>query len=202
MGKPVQEDYYIGEALQEMTLPLLRLMKPAIVDLWAYPESGFHPLAVLSVRERYPREALKLTLSMLGEGQVSLTKVMMTVDRNVPVRDFDAVSRALWRNLDPAGIHLLSPTAQDTLDFTGPAMNTGSRLILIATERADGPLRKEPPALPLVSDLPPQVRAAAACGPAFLMLQVDKDIPDFKGFSPGTADASRRRCVFVYRTRQ
>ena len=182
VGKPVQEDYYIGEALQEMTLPLLRLMKPAIVDLWAYPESGFHPLAVLSVRERYPREALKLTLSMLGEGQVSLTKVMMTVDRNVPVRDFDAVSRALWRNLDPAGIHLLSPTAQDTLDFTGPAMNTGSRLILIATERADGPLRKEPPSLPLVSDLPPQVRAAAACGPAFLMLQVDKDIPDFKGF--------------------
>ncbi|MDA8138454.1 MAG: UbiD family decarboxylase [Desulfobacteraceae bacterium] len=173
VGKPVQEDYYIGEALQEMTLPLLRMLKPAIVDLWAYPETGFHALAVMAVRQRYAREALKLTLGMLGEGQVSLTKVMITVEPEVNVRDFRQVSTALWRYLTPEGVHLLSPTAQDTLDFTGPAMNTGSRLILLAVNGQGGSVRiQPPPPVPSAGDLHPQVRAVAACGPAFLMVQV------------------------------
>jgi UbiD family decarboxylase len=94
VGKPIQEDFFMGEAIQEMTLPLLKIIRPAVVDLWAYPETGFHALAVMSVNERYPKEALKHTLGMLGEGQVSLTKVMITVDHQVNVRDMGAVSRA------------------------------------------------------------------------------------------------------------
>lgn len=179
VGKPVQEDFYLGEALQAMTLPLLKMIRPAVVDLWAYPETGFHSLAVMSVTERYPKEALKHTLGMLGEGQVSLTKVMITVDHRVDARDIIAVSRALWRHLDAeTGIHLLAPTSQDTLDFTGPAMNTGSRLILLATDGGK-PLRKEPShQVPQPGDLHPQVRATAALGPAFLMVQVSETLVD------------------------
>ena len=181
VGKPVQEDYFIGEALQELTIPLLRLIKPAVVDLWAYPETGFHPLAVLSVRQRYPKEALKFTLGMLGEGQVSLTKVMITVDPEVNVRDFRAVSGAIWQHLSPEGIHLLSPTAQDTLDFTGPAMNSGSRLILMATRTAGGPYRTQaPPVPPAAGELHPGVRAVSACGPAFLIVQVEAHFSAFE----------------------
>jgi len=173
VGKPVQEDFYIGEALQEMTLPLLKMIRPAVVDLWAYAETGFHSLAVMSVAERYPKEALKHTLGMLGEGQVSLTKVMITVDHRVNVRDMVAVSRALWRHLDAkTGIFLLAPTAQDTLDFTGPAMNTGSRLILMATDSGQ-PIRGDAPHhLPEPVDLHPDVLETAALGPAFLMVKV------------------------------
>jgi 3-polyprenyl-4-hydroxybenzoate decarboxylase len=181
VGKPIQEDYFIGEALQELTLPLLRLIKPAVVDIWAYPETGFHPLAVLSVRQRYPREALKFTLGMLGEGQVSLTKVMITVDPEVNVRDFRAVSSALWRHLTVEGMHLLAPTAQDTLDFTGPAMNTGSRLIMMATRVAEGPIRTgAPPPPPRPGELHPGVRAVSTCGPAFLIVQVEDQLNDFQ----------------------
>ncbi len=149
VGKPPQEDYYIGEAIQEMTLPLLKMIKPGISDLWAYPETGFHPLAVAAVRERYGHEALKHALGLLGEGQLSLTKVLIVTDCDVNVRDFSQVSRALWQNLDATeGVHLLSPTAQDTLDFTGPAMNTGSRLILLATKPTGRAPRNKPPADP------------------------------------------------------
>ena len=174
VGKPVQEDFYLGEALQAMTLPLLKMIRPAVTDLWAYPETGFHALAVMSVAERYPKEAFKHTLGMLGEGQVSLTKVMITVDQRVNVRDMTAVSQALWRHLDAAtGIHLLAPTAQDTLDFTGPAMNTGSRLILMATDGGGQPLRGKPPwGVPKPGDLHPDVLDAAALGPAFLLVRV------------------------------
>lgn len=180
VGKPVQEDFFIGEALQEMTLPLLKMIRPAVTDLWAYPETGFHALAVMAVKERYPKEALKHTLGMLGEGQVSLTKVMITVDHRVNVRDIAAVSQALWRYLDAkTGIHLIAPTAQDTLDFTGPAMNTGSRLILMATCGAGRPLRADVSRpVPDAADLHPDVRGTAALGPAFLMVQVKETLRD------------------------
>ncbi len=181
VGKPVQEDFYIGEALQEMTLPLLKMIRPAVTDLWAYPETGFHSLAVISVAERYPKEALKHTLGMLGEGQVSLTKVMITVDHRVNVRDMAAVSQALWLHLDAkTGIHLLAPTAQDTLDFTGPAMNSGSRLILMAIDDGN-PLRGEAPRhVPGPGDLHPDVRDTATLGPAFLMVQVKNTCRDIE----------------------
>ncbi len=179
VGMPVQEDYYIGEALQELSIPLLRQIKPGVTDIWAYPETGFHPLAVLAVTERYPREAFKYTLGMLGEGQVSTTKVMITVDAGVDVRNFREVSSALWANLNADGIHLLTPTAQDTLDFTGPAMNTGSRLILVATSGGKVPVRAAPPQLPVsVTDIHLQLREAVAIGPAFLMLKVEAGFND------------------------
>ena len=177
VGKPVQEDFHIGAALQQMTQPLLNIIRPAVKAIWAYPETGFHPLAVMSVKERYPREALKHTLGMLGEGQVSLTKMMITVDHDVNVQDFSAVSRALWKYLDAAeGLHLLSPTAQDTLDFTGPEMNTGSRLILIATSRPAGSFRnEEPPSPPSAGDVHAGIQAMQSLGPSFLMVQLKSE---------------------------
>ena len=174
VGKPPQEDYYIGEAIQEMTLPLLKLARPGVADLWAYPETGFHPLAVAAVRERYPREALKHALGLLGEGQFSLTKVLVVVDEGIDVRDFAAVSDALWDRLDPAdGLHLLAPTAQDTLDFTGPAMNTGSRLILLATGRDGKRLRDAPPGdPPPAEEVHKDILALARLGKAVLVARV------------------------------
>ena len=174
VGKPPQEDYYIGEALQALAVPLLKIIRPAVSDVWAYPETGFHPLAVAAVQERYGHEALKHALALLGEGQVSLTKILIMVDPDVNVRDFAAVSRALWRNLDPAdGLHLLAPTAQDTLDFTGPALNTGSKLILLGTRGNRPPIRTTPPPPPpLPGAVHAQILGLAAVGDAFLVAQV------------------------------
>ncbi len=198
VGKPVQEDYHIGVALQEMARPLLKMLKPAVTDLWAYPETGFHPLAVMSVRERYPREALKHALGMLGEGQLSLTKVMIVVDQDVPVRDIRQVSQALWERLDPAeGLHLLAPTAQDTLDFTGPQPNTGSRLILVATRRDGRPLRAEPPPPPpFGANMPEAIIDMKALGAAFLVVQV-KDKCDITAVREAlAAHPAARRYLF------
>ncbi|MHC4986334.1 MAG: UbiD family decarboxylase [Planctomycetota bacterium] len=177
VGKPPQEDYYIGEAIQEMTLPLLKLIRPSVRDLWAYPETGFHPLAVVAADQRYPHEAFKHAMGILGDGQLSLTKVLIVVDPDVNVRDFAAVSDTMWRHLDPAeGLHLLAPTAQDTLDFTGPAMNTGSRLVILAGKGDRPPRREEPPAdPPAAGDLHPGILGLARLGDAVLVAQVRED---------------------------
>jgi UbiD family decarboxylase len=195
VGKPPQEDYYIGEAIQQLTLPLLKLVKPGVSDIWAYPETGFHPLAVAAVKQRYRREGLKHAMGLLGEGQLSLTKVMIAVDENVNVRDFTEVSRAIWDNLDTAdGLHLIAPTAQDTLDFTGPSMNMGSRLIILATNRPSGPLRKEPPTDPPRPEaLCAGISGTVRIGPAILVVQLGRDadkkaIRRMLAEHPGTKD--------------
>jgi UbiD family decarboxylase len=173
VGKPPQEDYFIGEALQDMTIPLLKIIKPAISDLWAFPETGFHPLAAVAVKERYRHEGLKHAFGVLGESQLSLTKVLAVVDHDVDVRDFRSVSRAIWNNLDfEQGFHLLVPTAQDTLDFTGPAMNTGSRLIMLATSGKGSPCRGEPPPDPPADAPHRDIAGMARLGEAVLVVQV------------------------------
>ncbi len=195
VGKPVQEDYYLGQALQEMALPLLRLIRPAVADLWAYPETGFHSLAVASVRQSYPYEALKHALGLLGEGQLSLTKVMITVDPDVPAADFEAVSRALWKNLTPEAIQLIVPSAQDTLDFTGPRMNTGSRLILMANSQDGQAARSQPPpGIPDRCQWPQHVEQMAPLGPAFLMVKLAdgcRDVEPVRQWLAGHPEAGR-----------
>ncbi|MFA5974706.1 MAG: menaquinone biosynthesis decarboxylase [Elusimicrobiota bacterium] len=147
VGKPPQEDRYLGNATQEILSPLIRLIHPEIQELWAYYETGFHNLLVVSVRQRYGKEAVKTGLGLLGEGQLSLTKCLVLVDTNVNVRDSHAVFRAIQQNFDPSEDVLILPgTPLDTLDFTGDAMATGGKINLDATRKPNiRPVRKSPP---------------------------------------------------------
>ncbi|HYN03864.1 MAG TPA: UbiD family decarboxylase, partial [Vicinamibacteria bacterium] len=74
VGKPRQEDFFIGDLLQELLAPLFPLVMPGVVDLWSYGETGYHSLAAAVVKERYKREAMASAFRILGEGQLSLTK--------------------------------------------------------------------------------------------------------------------------------
>jgi 4-hydroxy-3-polyprenylbenzoate decarboxylase len=80
VGKPPQEDRYMGEASQMILGPLIRLMRPEVRDVWAYYEAGFHNLLVASVEARYTREPVRTALGLLGEGQLGLSKVLVMVD--------------------------------------------------------------------------------------------------------------------------
>jgi 4-hydroxy-3-polyprenylbenzoate decarboxylase len=136
VGKPPQEDRYLGDAMQEVMGPLIRMIRPEVQDLWAYYEAGFHNLLVVGVRQRYGKEAIKSALGLLGEGQLSLTKCLIVVDAQVNVRDFHAVLQAIYQNFDPAEDFLLLPgTALDTLDFTSYTMNLGSKMVIDATRK-------------------------------------------------------------------
>lgn len=134
VGKPPQEDKFIGNATQEMIGPLVKLIHPEVESLWAYYETGFHGLLVVSVRTRYHKEAIKTALGLLGIGQTSLTKVLLLISEGIDVRDFHAVLREIQKNFDPGQDFLLLPgTAYDTLDFTSFRQEIGSKMILDAT---------------------------------------------------------------------
>ena len=80
VGKPRQEDFFIGDYLQKLLSPLFPLVMPGVRDLWTYGETGFHSLCAAVVQERYGREALVSGFRILGEGQLSLTKFLLLTD--------------------------------------------------------------------------------------------------------------------------
>jgi len=132
VGKPRQEDFFIGDYLQELLSPLFPLVMPAVRDLWSYGETGFHSLAAAVVRERYAREALSAGFRILGEGQLALTKFLLLTDTPQNLRDFKSVfehilARVEWQR----DFFIFSQTAFDTLDYASGKINHGSKAILM-----------------------------------------------------------------------
>lgn len=132
VGRPRQEDFHIGEFLQDLLSPLFPVVMPSVRELWSYGETGFHSLAAARVKVRYPREAVATGLRILGEGQLSLTKCLLLTDADVDLRDFRAVFEAWLARSDFAhDVLVLGETAMDTLDYTGPTVNRGSKALFL-----------------------------------------------------------------------
>jgi 4-hydroxybenzoate decarboxylase subunit C len=128
VGKPRQEDFFIGDLLQELLSPLFPLVMPAVERLWSYGETGYHSLAAAVVKQRYKREAMASAFRILGEGQLSLTKFLLLTDRHVDVKDFTAtLEHILARTQPETDLYVFSNLSMDTLDYTGPAVNEGSK---------------------------------------------------------------------------
>ncbi len=128
VGKPRQEDFFIGDLLQELLSPLFPVVMPAVEQLWSYGETGYHSLSAAVVKQRYPREAMASAFRILGEGQLSLTKFLLVTDQPVDVRDFTAtLEHVLARTNPETDLYVFSNLSMDTLDYTGPSVNRGSK---------------------------------------------------------------------------
>ena len=128
VGKPRQEDLYIGDELQELLSPVFPVVMPTVRRLWSYGETGYHGLAGAVVEERYQREALASAFRILGEGQLSLTKFLFLTDHVVDLRDFrQTLETILQRTRPETDLHIFANTSMDTLDYTGPEVNSGSK---------------------------------------------------------------------------
>jgi UbiD family decarboxylase len=128
VGKPRQEDFYIGDLLQELLSPLFPMVMPAVERLWSYGETGYHSLAAAVVKQRYGREAMASAFRILGEGQLSLTKFLLLTDQHVDLRNFTATLEHLLARTHPeTDLYVFSNLSMDTLDYTGPAVNQGSK---------------------------------------------------------------------------
>jgi 4-hydroxybenzoate decarboxylase subunit C len=128
VGKPRQEDFFIGDLLQELLSPLFPLVMPAVESLWSYGETGYHSLGAAVVKQRYKREAMASAFRILGEGQLSLTKFLLLTDRAVDLKDFRLTLEHILARTDPrTDLYVLSNVSMDTLDYTGPVVNEGSK---------------------------------------------------------------------------
>jgi 4-hydroxybenzoate decarboxylase subunit C len=142
VGKPRQEDFFIGDYLQKLLSPLFPLVMPSVRDLWTYGETGFHSLCAAVVRERYGREALVSGFRILGEGQLSLTKFLLLTDTPQDLKNFPALLEHVLERFRPeTDLFIFSNVSMDTLDYTSGKVNEGSKAIMLGLGE---PVRKLP----------------------------------------------------------
>ena len=142
VGKPRQEDFFIGDYLQKLLSPLFPLVMPGVRDLWTYGETGFHSLAAAVVRERYGREAMSSAFRILGEGQLSLTKFLILTDAPQDLSDFRKLfAHVLARFRPESDLFVFSEISMDTLDYTSGTVNRGSKAVMLGL----GDPVREPP---------------------------------------------------------
>ncbi|NLT65846.1 MAG: UbiD family decarboxylase [Acidobacteria bacterium] len=132
VGRPRQEDHYIGEYLQDLFSPLYPLVMNGVERVWAYDDAGVHTLASAVVKERYRKEAFMAAMRILGEGQLSLTKFLLVTDARLPLRDFRPLLTHILERADfSSDLFVFSPVSQDTLDYTSNTINEGSKAVLM-----------------------------------------------------------------------
>jgi len=180
VGRPRQEDFFIGDFLQDLLSPLFPLVMSGVRQLKTFGETGFHCLAAARVMDRYPREAFASGLRILGEGQLSLTKFLLLTDGDIDVSDFPRLWTHVLERVDwQRDLYIFANVSQDTLDYTGPTVNKGSKAMLMGLGKQT--IRVLPQEFH--GTLPAGCSKATAYLPGTLVVQGDsytsfKDLPD------------------------
>jgi 4-hydroxy-3-polyprenylbenzoate decarboxylase len=101
VGKPPQEDAWLGKATERIFLPAIRMSVPELVDYDLPVAGAFHNLAIVSIRKSFPGHARKVMNALWGLGLLSLTKGIVVVDEHVDVHDYEQVLFYAGANVDP-----------------------------------------------------------------------------------------------------
>jgi len=161
VGRPPQEDTSFGDLIHEMTSGAISQEIPGVKAVNAVDEAGVHPLLLAIGSERYtpyqavaePQELLTQANRILGTGQLSLAKYLWITDDpsgKLSVRDIPGFFKHILERIDlKRDLHFQTCTTIDTLDYSGTALNKGSKLILAASgapiralsDRVAGPLK-------------------------------------------------------------
>ncbi len=144
VGRPPQEDTSFGNLIHEMTGDIVTKEIPGLQQINAVDAAGVHPLLLATGSERYtpynktkqPAEILAIANHILGTGQLSLAKFLfITADdkqqlspQNIP-NFFDHFLKRVNLSRD---IHFYTNTTIDTLDYSGTALNEGSKVVFAA----------------------------------------------------------------------
>ena len=144
-GKPPDEPAILGEALNEIFIPLLQQQFPEIVDFWLPPEGCSYRVAVVSIKKAYAGHAKRVMMGVWSYlRQFIYTKFVIVVDDDIDARDWKEVIWAMSTRMDPVrDVTLTENTPIDYLDFASPVSGLGGKIGLDATNKMDGETDRE-----------------------------------------------------------
>ncbi|MBI1920274.1 MAG: UbiD family decarboxylase [Geobacter sp.] len=179
VGRPPQEDTSFGAFIHELTGPLLPTVLHGVQGVHAVDAAGVHPLLLAVGSERYlpyaaerePMELLTQANAILGQGQLSLAKYLFIAAREdspPDIHDIPAFLRHVLERIDwRRDLHFQTQTTIDTLDYSGVALNKGSKVVIAAA----GPKRSDlPTTVPAELRLPDGFRDPRVCLPGILAI--------------------------------
>jgi 4-hydroxy-3-polyprenylbenzoate decarboxylase len=135
VGKPPQEDAYMGTAVARIFLPLMKLTIPELVDVNLPVEGVFHNLMIISIRKSYPGQARKVMNAIWSLGQAMFTKCIIVVDEDVNVQDIGEVTLKVLNHIDPERDIQFTLGPIDSLDHASRLPNFGSKMGIDATRK-------------------------------------------------------------------
>jgi 4-hydroxy-3-polyprenylbenzoate decarboxylase len=135
VGKPPQEDAWMGKAVERIFLPLMKLTIPELVDINLPIEGVFHNLMLVSIRKSYPGQARKVMNAIWSLGQAMFTKCIIVVDEDVDVQDIADVTLKALNNIDPERDIQFTLGPVDSLDHASRLADYGSKMGIDATRK-------------------------------------------------------------------
>ncbi len=135
VGKPPQEDAWMGKAVERIFLPLMKLTIPELVDINLPIEGVFHNLMLVSIRKSYPGQARKVMNAIWSLGQAMFTKCIIVVDEDVNVQDIADVTLKVLNHIDPERDIQFTLGPVDSLDHASRLANYGSKMGIDATRK-------------------------------------------------------------------
>ncbi|MEE1609852.1 UbiD family decarboxylase [Microvirga sp. CF3016] len=136
-GRAPDEPSRIGEALNELFVPILKRQFPEVRDAWLPPEACSYRIAVVSIAKRYAGQARRVMLGLWSLlPQFTYTKLLILVDEDIDVRSWNDVMWAVATRSDPSrDLVTISDTPIDYLDFASPRTGLGGKLGIDATNK-------------------------------------------------------------------
>lgn len=154
VGKPPQEDAWLGKATERIFLPAIRMSVPEIVDYDLPVAGAFHNCAIVSIRKRFPGHAQKVMHAIWGLGLLSLTKSVVVVDEWVDVHDYEDVFFRVGANVDPGRDIMLTEGPLDHLDHAPTRQFYGGKIGIDATHKGpDEGTREWPPEIHMTDEI-------------------------------------------------
>jgi 4-hydroxy-3-polyprenylbenzoate decarboxylase len=180
VGRPPQEDSNFGRLIHEITHSAVTDALPGVTAVNAVDDAGVHPLLLAKAHERYlpyenraPRELLTHASAILGTGQLSLAKYLfICVHEDNPglnINDEKAFFIHMLERLDfSRDLHFFTRTTMDTLDYSTPEINSGSKLIVAGA----GPVKRSLAIVfPKEFSLPEGFSDPGFAGPGMVVIQ-------------------------------
>ena len=144
-GRPPDEPSVLGEALNELFIPILTQQFPEIVDFWLPPEACSYRIAVVSIKKEYAGHAKRVMMSVWSYlRQFLYTKIIIVVDHDIDARSWKDVMWAIATRMDPVrDVTLIENAPIDYLDFASPEPGLGGKMGLDATNKIPPETKRE-----------------------------------------------------------
>ncbi|HZL84196.1 MAG TPA: menaquinone biosynthesis decarboxylase [Candidatus Krumholzibacteria bacterium] len=161
VGRPPQEDAWLGWATERLFMPAIRMALPEVVDMKLPVEACFHNLAIVSIKKRFPGHAAKVMHALWGLGQMSFCKCIIVVDHDVNVQDLGEVVWRVSNNIDARRDIVFTDGPVDQLDHAASRPLVGSKMGIDATAkwREEGYARDWPPVIEMTPEVKLRVDA-------------------------------------------
>ncbi len=182
VGLPPMEDGYLGEAIGRQFSPVLQFQHRDVKSVHLPLETGFHNLAIVASKQRYPRQGRKTALGLLGAGQMMFLKVIVAVDPDHDPKDLEAFLDALNDKVEISQDLIVLPgMVADALEAASPFENVHDKLLIDAsTIVSSDPRSASPPLEGSYKQATPAWRQGQGVSVPFEQIEAVRELPDVR----------------------